>query len=72
MNKAKNNKPNRAFIFPGQGSQAVGMGKEFYDNFPIAKQTFEEVNDSLNMDLAKTLRWKAPHLTPFLALPTGC
>lgn len=46
---------NRAFIFPGQGSQIVGMGKDFYDNFSTAKQTFEEVNDSLGFDLKKII-----------------
>lgn len=42
-----------AFIFPGQGSQCVGMGKDFYENFGIAKQTFEEANDKLGYDIAK-------------------
>ena len=41
-----------AFLFPGQGSQIVGMGKEFYDNFTIAKDTFEEVDDALNQKLS--------------------
>ena len=41
-----------AFVFPGQGSQSVGMGKEFYDNFPIARQTFQEVDDALNQKLS--------------------
>lgn len=36
-----------AFVFPGQGSQAVGMGKDFYDNSPIAKAVFDEVDDVL-------------------------
>ncbi|MGH2639547.1 MAG: ACP S-malonyltransferase, partial [Rhabdochlamydiaceae bacterium] len=31
----------KAFIFPGQGAQAVGMGKEFYEAFSIARETFE-------------------------------
>lgn len=45
----------KAFIFPGQGSQSVGMVKEFYDNFVEAKNVFEEVNDVLNKDLTKII-----------------
>ena len=42
-----------AFIFPGQGSQYVGMGKEFYSNFAVAKDSFEEASDSIGVDIAK-------------------
>lgn len=42
-----------AFIFPGQGSQYVGMGADFYKAFPQSKRVFEKANDSLNMDLKK-------------------
>ena len=49
-----------AFIFPGQGSQYIGMGKELYDNFPIAKETFEEANDSLGVDIKK-ICFEDPH-----------
>jgi [acyl-carrier-protein] S-malonyltransferase len=42
-----------AYIFPGQGSQAVGMGKDLADNFPIAKQVFEEANDALGFSLSE-------------------
>ncbi|MEJ2470285.1 MAG: ACP S-malonyltransferase [Desulfuromonadales bacterium] len=41
-----------AFLFPGQGSQFAGMGKDLADNFPIARQVFEEANDALGFDLA--------------------
>jgi [acyl-carrier-protein] S-malonyltransferase len=41
-----------AFVFPGQGSQNAGMGKDLADNFPVARQIFEEANDALGFDLA--------------------
>lgn len=41
-----------AFIFPGQGSQYSGMGKEFAENFPIARQVFEEADDALGFKLS--------------------
>lgn len=40
-----------AFIFPGQGSQYVGMGKDFNDTFPESKSVFDQANECLNMDL---------------------
>jgi [acyl-carrier-protein] S-malonyltransferase len=41
-----------AFVFPGQGSQYPGMGKDLAENFPAARQVFEEANDALGFDLA--------------------
>lgn len=42
-----------AFIFPGQGAQAVGMGKDFYDNFDTARKLFEEADDALGYSISK-------------------
>lgn len=42
----------RAFVFPGQGSQYPGMGKDLYDNFPVARQIFEEADDALGSKLS--------------------
>lgn len=45
----------RALVFPGQGSQAVGMGKELHDAFPTAKAVFEEVDDALGEKLSDVI-----------------
>ncbi|MBI3949390.1 MAG: ACP S-malonyltransferase [Acidobacteria bacterium] len=44
---------NIAFLFPGQGSQAVGMGKDLYEHHPVARELFEEANDVLGFDIIK-------------------
>ncbi len=44
-----------AFIFPGQGSQSIGMGKALYDNFASAKAVFEEVDSALSQHLSKLM-----------------
>ncbi len=44
-----------SIIFPGQGSQYVGMSKDFYDNFVIAKETFQEIEDYVKLDLKKII-----------------
>ncbi|MGE3758838.1 MAG: ACP S-malonyltransferase [Pseudobdellovibrionaceae bacterium] len=41
------------FLFPGQGSQKPGMGQFLYDNFAVARETFEEASDSLKIDFKK-------------------
>jgi len=47
---------NLAFIFPGQGAQFIGMGKELADAFPVAKAVFDEVDDALDQKLS-ALMW---------------
>lgn len=42
----------RAFIFPGQGAQTIGMGKDFADTYPAAKAVFQEVDDALEENLS--------------------
>ncbi len=49
----------RAFIFPGQGSQTVGMGKALAEAFPQAKAVFDEVDEALSQKLS-TLMWEGP------------
>ena len=44
-----------ALLFPGQGSQQVGMGKDLYDNFSLVKKIFEEANEYLKYDITKII-----------------
>ncbi len=44
-----------ALLFPGQGSQIVGMGSEFYSNFKLVKKIFEEADEKLNFSLSKII-----------------
>lgn len=44
-----------AFLFPGQGSQAVGMGRDLYDNFPTARAVFDEADAALEFSLSKLI-----------------
>ncbi len=50
---------NTAFVFPGQGSQTVGMGKDLAAQYPVARQTFEEADSILGFSLSK-LMWDGP------------
>ncbi len=49
----------RAFTFPGQGSQAVGMGKDLADTYKAARELFEEVDEALKQNLSR-LMWQGP------------
>jgi [acyl-carrier-protein] S-malonyltransferase len=51
----------RAFIFPGQGSQAVGMGKVLADAFASARDVFQEVDEALSQNLSR-LMWEGPEV----------
>src|SRR5437588_12217109 len=48
-----------AFVFPGQGSQAVGMGKALSDAFPVAREVFSEVDAALGEKLTAVM-WEGP------------
>ena len=44
-----------AILFPGQGSQIVGMGQEFYNNFKLVKRIFDEADEKLNFKISKLI-----------------
>ena len=44
-----------ALLFPGQGSQIVGMGKEFYDNYNIVKEIFKSADEKLGYSISKII-----------------
>ena len=44
-----------SIVFPGQGSQFLGMAKDFHDNFDLAKKIFEEIEDYSKIDLRKII-----------------
>ncbi len=53
--EVKETQMKKALIYPGQASQFVGMGKEFYDAFPIAREVFAEIDDALDEKLSKLI-----------------
>ena len=60
----------RAFVFPGQGSQAVGMGRELAEAFPVARHVFEEIDEALKQKLSK-LMFEGPEADRFKECPGG-
>lgn len=51
-----------AMIFPGQGSQSIGMGKSFYENSPLAREMFEKAGERIGVDFTKLLFEENPQL----------
>jgi len=52
---------NIAVVFPGQGSQYIGMGKDFYDQYPFVRNLYEQASEILGYDLSEQC-FKKPHL----------
>jgi len=42
-------------IFPGQGSQTIGMGKEFFERYSLVKELFKQADETLGITLSKTI-----------------
>ena len=55
-----------AYVFPGQGAQAVGMGKDLYDNVPEAKELFEKANEILGFRICSTAGTRSAALVVIL------
>ena len=51
-----------ALLFPGQGSQVVGMGSEFFTNFELVKKIFKEADEKLNYSISKIISPVLQHL----------
>ena len=45
----------KAFVFPGQGSQFVGMGKDLYENNPLAKELFDKADEILGFKITEIM-----------------
>ena len=52
QSQIENRKSKIAYVFPGQGSQAVAMGKDLFDNFPAAREVFEQADEALEFPLS--------------------
>ena len=60
-----------AFIYPGQGAQAVGMGKDFYEKSPLSRTIFDQASEAVNLDLKK-LCFEENDLLGQNRIYTGC
>ena len=47
----------KAYVFPGQGAQFTGMGKDLYENSPLAKELFEKANQILAVQQTLSKKW---------------
>ena len=59
----------KAYVFPGQGAQFTGMGKDLFDNSELAKSLFKQANDSLGFDITRIMFEGEKKNLPKLKLP---
>ena len=59
----------KAYVFPGQGAQFTGMGKDLFDNSELAKSLFKQANDSLGFDITRIMFEGEKEELPRLKLP---
>ena len=59
-------------IFPGQGSQIIGMGKEFFEKYNLVKDLFKQADETLDFSVSKLIFPSTPNFAIICLAPTTC